>query len=528
MANELRGLSALDPRVAATNKFIQDKQIPPDKVEDFLLGMGADPRLASLVFQYRKVREAAENQQKGTPAPSTVAQDTSNQYAQLKQQERMRSGLAGMSAPAIANAAMQGGITGQPMQQMAGGGIVAFGKGGRTYTVGPDGEVDIGSAGSLIPYEAPVKPSRSAALRSRLAGGLGTLARFNPIKHPFITAGLLGGAYMLSGDEEEPKQPEAAATVEQVPEGLSEEDIKLIARRDATQGEAPEAALPGIPTAPKFKRPDTSEFKTAIAEAEARVPKNEQEAIDAEMKVLKDAGAFEGIEARRKELAGQKEKATTSPEKKFWLAFAQAGFAASNKGARNLWETLSMGGVEGMKAYETMKEKEAATLEKIADRQFQLDEMLSNKKLTATQAGRKKLDDTRRDLQTLRLQSAAQETAITNAENAFGAQIYGTQAQVAAADRRYQQSRRDRDRMLKLDQAIDDAILKSTDARLTPQERAAYERLATKLMNDRARKESTESGVIAARERLQDQADFMKKRGAYADQNDEFGDLQVE
>lgn len=527
MANELRGLSALDPRVAATNKFIQDKQIPPDKVEDFLLGMGADPRLASLVFQYRKVREAAENQQKGTPAPSTVAQDTSNQYAQLKQQERMRSGLAGMSAPAIANAAMQGGITGQPMQQMAGGGIVAFGKGGRTYTVGPDGEVDIGSAGSLIPYEEPVKPSRSAALRSRLAGGLGTLARF-PIKHPLITAGLLGGAYMLSGDEEEPKQPEAAATVEQVPEGLSEEDIKLIARRDATQGAAPEAALPGIPAAPKFKRPDLSQFDAAIKEAKERVPKDRRAAFDEEMAREEELGETKAIEARRKELAGQKEKATTSPEKKFWLAFAQAGFAASNKGARNLWETLSMGGVEGMKAYETMKEKEAATLEKIADKELQLNSMSAAIKRGAMERGDKRFDETRKELQTLQLQHAAQQASITNAENAFGAQIYGTQAQVAAADRRYQQSRRDRDRMLKLDQAIDDAILKSTDARLTPQERAAYERLATKLMNDRARKESTESGVIAARERLQDQADFMKKRGAYADQNDEFGDLQVE
>ena len=523
MANELRGLSTLDPRVAATDKFIKDKQIPPDQVEDFLLGMGADPRLASLVFQYRKVREAAEAKQMGAPATSTVAQDTSSQYAQLKQQERMRQGLAGMSAPAIANAPMRGGITGEPMQQMAGGGIVAFGKGGRTYTVGPDGEVDIGSAGSLIPYEEPVKPSRSAALRSRLAGGLGALARF-PIKHPLITAGLLGGAYMLSGDEEEPKAATAAA-VEEIPEGLSEEDIQLIARRNAEQGAAPEAALPGIPAAPKFKRPDLSQFEAAITEAKGRVPKDRQAAFKEEMDREEELGETKAIEARRKELAGQKEKATTSPEKKFWLAFAQAGFAASNKGARNLWETLSMGGVEGMKAYEMMKDKEAATLEKIADKELQLTSMSAAIKRGAMERGDKRFDEARKELQTLQLQHAAQQTAITNAENTFGAQIYGTEAQVAAADRRYQQSRQDRDRARRLDQSIDDAILKSTDARLTPQERAAYGRLADKLMRERTRKESTEASVIAARERLEDQADFMKRRGAYAD--DSFGDVET-
>ena len=79
MANSLQGISALDPRVAATDNFIQEKQIPPDQVEDFLLSMGADPRLASLVFKYRKVKEAAENQQKGPPSTSNVAEEVSNQ-----------------------------------------------------------------------------------------------------------------------------------------------------------------------------------------------------------------------------------------------------------------------------------------------------------------------------------------------------------------------------------------------------------------------------------------------------------------
>jgi len=512
------GISALDPRVAATDKFIQDKKIPPDQVEDFLLSMGADPKLASLVFKYRKVQEAAKNQQQAPPSTTNVDQDISNQYAQLKQRQR---GIAGMSVPAISSAPMQGGITGEPIVQAAGGGIIAFGRGGKTYTVDPEGNVDTGEGRDIIPYEVPEAPPQ------KKAGILRSIMQ-NPILRRAGYAGLgLAGLSALFGEDDK-KEPTAGAAVEMVPEGLSEEDLKLIARRDAGQKTAPEAALPGIPAAPKFKRPDLSAFTEAIDEAKKRVPKSEQEAVDAEMKMLKEAGAFEGIEARRKQLAGQKEKATTSPEKKFWLAFAQAGFAASNKGARNLWETLSMGGVEGMKAYEAMKEKEQETLEKIADRQFQLDEMLSNKKLTATQAGRKRFDDARRDLQALQLQHAAQEASITNAENTFGANIYGTQAQVAAADRRFNQSRQDRTQLRKLDQAIDDAILKSTDATLTQQERAAYSRLADKLMRDRTRKESTEASVIAAERRIQDRANMITRQGAYAPDGDGFGDIQVE
>lgn len=475
MANELRGLSTLDPRVVATDKFIKDKNIPPDQVEDFLLKMGADPRLASLVFKYRKVREAAENQQKGPPATSTVAQDTSNQYAQLKQQERMRQGLAAMPAPAIAAAPMQGGITGQPMPQMAGGGIVAFDEGG-----------SIPRNRSIVPYVPP--------MWKRIIQ--------NPLLRRAGYAGLaLTGLGALMGDDE-PQAP-ADVSVDQVSEGLSDEDIKALAAADANRPNAA-GVVPGLgmPPAPKFKRPDASQIETAIAEAEARVPKSEQEAIDAEMKMLKDAGAFEGIEARRKQLAGQKEKATTSPEKKFWLAFAQAGFAASNKGARNLWETLSMGGVEGMKAYEAMKEKEQETLEKIADRQFQLDEMLSNKKLTATQTGRKRLDDTRKELQTLRLQKAAQEASFTTAENMFGANIYGTQAQIAAADRRLATTQANRANKQKLEEqyyADVAAAQRTTDPKL----KQAYLRRAEDTRRAKERLEQAESGYQSQMAKLE-------------------------
>jgi hypothetical protein len=492
------GISALDPRVAATDKFIQDKKIPPDQVEDFLLSMGADPKLASLVFKYRKVQEAAKNQQQAPPSITNVDQDISNQYAQLKQRQR---GIAGMPVPAIANAPMQGGITGQPVQQMAGGGIIAFDEGG-----------SIPRNRSIVPYKAPFyKRAGSAALG---------LAK----RHP-LGAGLaaLLGVGLLGGEDEEQVAPEGVQ-IEQLSDGLSDEDIRLLAGVDAERPAAGAASqATALPAAPKFKRPDLSAFTEAIDEAKKRVPKSEQEAVDAEMKMLKEAGAFEGIEARRKQLAGQKEKATTSPEKKFWLAFAQAGFAASNKGARNLWETLSMGGVEGMKAYEAMKEKEQETLEKIADRQFQLDEMLSNKKLTATQAGRKRFDDARKDLQGLQLQHAAQQASITNAENTFGANIYGTQAQVAAADRRFatsQAGRKGKDNLIQQYYADIAAAQRTTDPKL----KAALERRAKNTEEAIARIERTESGYQSQAARL-DARNALLNRGMG---DDGFGDIQVE
>ena len=428
MADSLQGISALDPRVAATDKFIQEKKIPPDQVEDFLLSMGADPRLASLVFKYRKVREAAETQQKQPPSTSNVADEISNQYAQLKQQERMRQGVAAMPAPNLARAPMRGGITGQPapQAQMAGGGIVAFANGGRpprTFTVDPEGNVDIGSVGDLIPYEAPVEPDtpRKASLLRRIAR--------NPLlrRAGYAGLGLTALSAFLGDDEEEKKKEEPK--VEQL--GLTDAQRRMLAERDAAAGPVQsDFAMPG---APKFRGADFSQYETAIKEAEKNVPANRKAAYEEEMQRLKDIGAFEGIEARRKTLKEQKEKATMSPDKRFWLSFAQAGFAASAKGARNLWETLSMGGAEGMKAYQAMKDKEAETLERIADKELQLQDMMVARKTGAMERGDKRFDDTRKELRDLRLQYSEQKNINNRAASQFEANIYGTQVQASIA-----------------------------------------------------------------------------------------------
>lgn len=490
MANNMMyGISALDPRVAATEKFIQEKQIPSDQVENFLMQMGADPKLASLVFKYRRVQEAAKNQPQGPPSTTTVDQDTSNQYAQLKQQERMRQGLGGMSAPAIANAAMQGGITGEPVRRMAGGGPIAFDEGG-----------SIPSNRSIVPYKAP--------FYKRAAGAALGLAKRHPLG--LGLASLLGLGLM--GDDKKQAEGEEAQ-VEEVLEGLTDEDIRLLAAADT---KTPAVTAPGagagaaMPARPKFNRPQTPEMLAAIADAEKRVPKDRQAAFDEEMAREEELGETKAIEARRKELAGQKEKATTSPEKKFWLAFAQAGFTASAKGARNLWETLSMGGVEGMKAYESMKEKEAETLEKIADKELQLNSMSAAIKRGAMDRGDKRFDDAAKDLRALRLQHETQQATFANLENQFGLEMYKTDAAIASSDRRAAMTAAGRQQLQKLENqyyADIAAAQRTTDPKL----KAAYLRRAADTRQAKAELERTESGYQSQAARLAAEKETLTK-----------------
>ena len=161
-----------------------------------------------------------------------------------------------------------------------------------------------------------------------------------------------------------------------------------------------------------------------------------------------------------------------------------------------------MGGAEGLKAYESMKEKEAQTLEKIADKELQLNSMSAAIKRGAMERGDKRYDDAAKDLRALRLQHETQQATFANLENQFGLDMYKTDAAVAAADRRAAASRQDRAKLLKLDNAIDEAIIRSTDPTLSPQQRQVASRLAEQLMKQRAAKESTAASVLSAREKI--------------------------
>jgi hypothetical protein len=508
MAREMYGITALDPKVAATEKFIQDQKIPPDKVEDFLLSMGADPKLASLVFKYRRVQEAAKKQQSQPPTAS-VDQEVSNQYAQLKQQERMGQGVAGMAAPNLAAAPMQGGITGQPMKQMAGGGIVAFDRGGDVPhwdTIADDAK----------------KVSRASGFRSAVSRGFSGLAALNPIKHPLLTAGLLGGAYLLSPDEEEPQKVEGA-TVEVAPESteFTDEEIRLLARDQASQKEGRPIATPSgsgmrMPKRPEFLEPTEAlqTFKDRVERAKARLPKSEEDAIAAEMERERDY--LGQLESREKRIAQQEKEGTTSSEKKFWLAFAQAGFAASAKGARDLWETLSIGGVEGMKAYESMKEKEQQLRERLQEKRFQLEDLRSQVKRGATKAGRERFDALTNEVNSAETALANAMIVNTAAKNTYGAQMYEAEARAAinasnqaAADRRLDRQLEAKTQSQKLDDQIANAVAKANNFNLSPEERAANQKLVDKLVRQRAEINATSPQNLGIEARLASQAAMM-------------------
>jgi hypothetical protein len=123
---EISGLSALDPRVAATEKFISDKNIPAEQVPAFLMSMGADPRLAGLVLRYQRLKSAGA-QGEAKPPQSTVAQDI----------EAQQSGIAAPMAPPPNRDQGVGSLPAPVMDRakFAGGGIVAFQNGGDAIEV---------------------------------------------------------------------------------------------------------------------------------------------------------------------------------------------------------------------------------------------------------------------------------------------------------------------------------------------------------------------------------------------------------
>jgi hypothetical protein len=269
---------------------------------------------------------------------------------------------------------------------------------------------------------------------------------------------------------------------------------------------------------PKSAAIDLSPLESRLAEAKARLPKDEQAAIDAEL--AREKPYLESLAARRSKIEEQEKKGTTSAEKKFWLAFAQAGFAASAKGARNLWETLSIGGAEGMKAYETIKDKEQQLLERLQDKKLQLDDLEAQVKRGATKSGIDRLDKLRSEVTSAQSELTKTQVAVGLADRTEAGANYRARLAQEGADRRASTA----SKALRLDQAIDNVILKSTDPNLTEQQRQAAAKLAKELIAQRARKEATESGAQSQAARLSMQRELLGLGG----EGDGFGGLAVE
>jgi hypothetical protein len=344
---------------------------------------------------------------------------------------------------------------------------------------------------------------------------------------------LLGGAYLLSPDGEEPKVE--GATVEEAPSGteFTPEEIAILARDQAAQKEERPAAAPSgsgvrMPRAPKFEEP-TEALKTLediVARRKARLPENEKAAIEAEMEG--ESEYLGKLQSREERIAQQEKEGTTSSEKKFWLAFAQAGFAASAKGARNLWETLSIGGVEGMKAYEAMKDKEQQLRERLQEKRFQLEDLRAQIKRGATSAGRARFDALSKEVDAAESALAAAEIANTAAKNTYSGRIFevnsaNTRAAAgqAGADRRASMALAARTNAGKLDDQIARAVAKANDFRLPAQERATYQKLVDSLVLQRAKIEATESGVLSTQARL------AADRAMIPNMNDGFGEPEA-
>ena len=436
MANEMQGISALDPRVAATDQFISEKQIPPEQVPAFLMQMGADPRMVGLVFKYQRLKDAAAKQQ--GPAPtSTVAQDVDQQYAQ------MQGGLGSLPAPVMENAQFQGGIAPDqeaPPQAMAGGGIVAFSNGGASrlpavIDVTPEGQGVVNR--QIIPYEDPVnaEPKKSRWPKIKLppsvARFMGTGAGARLITRPRLAAlALLGyGGYTMLTPEQEAEVEATAAKVER--DELTDEQRALLASFD--QDNPMQMGSMEMPERPQFQQADLSPFQRAIDEYKATMPKTREEAIAQQRAMEEEIGEGKAIQARRTKLEEQMKKAEVSDEKRFWLAFAKAGFAASAKGARNLWETLSMGGEEGLKAYQAMKDKEDDTRERLEDKLLQLDSMEAAIKRGVITRGDAEFKQARKDVLDLQNKLVERETINADVANRFNLGIYGADMQAAIA-----------------------------------------------------------------------------------------------
>ena len=320
----------------------------------------------------------------------------------------------------------------------------------------------------------------------------------------------------MSGDDEDADT--SGAKVEEESEDLSPETYKILAgipsdTAGATPPKLTTPAMTKLPPPPKYIEPDLSQRKKAIEEAEKRMPASREAAYQEEMAREDKLGQHKVFEDRLAALANQEKNAKMDPRQRFWMSIAQAGFAASAKGARNLAETLAYGGEAGIKAYQTMKDKEEETLEKIADKKFELQNMDIAIKRGAMDRGDKRYDEARKDLQTLRNQYADQQNTIDIAKNSQAARDYETKMsyastmnaaamQIGAANARTNLTMAAQQQRMKLDQAIDNAILNATNPRLTKEQRDASKALADNLIKQRAAKARADSSFQSTEARL--------------------------
>lgn len=330
MAN-ISGLTALDPRVIATEKFIESKKIPPDQVPQFLMKMGADPRLVGLVSKYQQLQQAAAQQPKGPMPTTTVAQDVNAQAMAMAPQRQQ--GVAALPAPVMDQA------------KFAGGGIVAF--------AGPDGS-DVTDLTKLSDAELEAL-SKQAKDRNTAVAVWNEFSRrrgFDKSPADYAREGLSGirqslGMGRYAPGAPRPQAPAEAARPASVPSTFAGSQFDPVTRAQAGLTSVMTGA--NRPQPPAGVRMPTAPGVGATSSVDALYDKAIKDAQERKMyERVKDTTTPE-------EVAELKEKLKKLPEDKkrdAYLALAQAGFtmaqAASQRGATALG-ALGAGGTEGIK-----------------------------------------------------------------------------------------------------------------------------------------------------------------------------------
>ena len=366
----ISGLSTLDPRVAATEKFIADKKIPPDQVPAFLLSMGADPRLAGLVLRYQKLKSAGGQGAGAQPPQSTVAQDI----------EAQQQGIAAPMAPPPNRDQGVGSLPAPVMDRakFAGGGIVAFQEGGDTEMKAEVARILKKSPMMRTPEEIALLRQAGVATEQRKQGESVTAAN-EYVNSPFIREAF-GSPY---ASDEEIAAGGGAAMNERILRNLGANQVVPGATTPvnpaAAAAASPQQALPkGGPSARRGPRGQGDFFTLAGTEGDPNIRRPSAGGASAGtggvnegLKILRDqvdalknakpedrearyrAAGIEDmtpkqltkIEERISKLSGDKKRDA-------YMALAQAGFkmaAAASKPGASLLGAFGEGASEGAK-----------------------------------------------------------------------------------------------------------------------------------------------------------------------------------
>jgi hypothetical protein len=339
-------------------KSLQTQGATPEQIDAQMMEAARNGLLPiSVAFAAQK---ALQRQNPPPPPPQgTVVGDMMQQLASRQQ------GIAGLPAPVMDNA------------QYAGGGIVAFDKGGSASRFvdefGDEWErLSDGTVKKIAGGAAPLA-GRFAGLRN-MASKAG---RFAMGKGPIGTAvglGLLGLPFLMGGDDEE-KKAEAAATEE--PEVTLPPSSEFAQQPGAPGGIAELLATAGGgPNIGGYRQAVDAALKEYGGETDPeKAPKLENE-IENRLAIEKKYGIGEASKRQQDRIDERRAKAEEEGNKSFLtelgLSFLTKGVMAAGEGKDTL-SAMAFAVDDGAKSYKERKQRVDAIIDKLDDAQGALD-----------------------------------------------------------------------------------------------------------------------------------------------------------